>query len=115
MIRQIIKYSIIISLIITACLGILKKDILVLGMFFGSVWGCLNLYLIEVLAKAFLIKKNVVITSSLMIIKFPLLYWIGYKLLTLTEVNPWYVIGGLSLIFIVTFIRMLIPMRERFA
>lgn len=115
MIRQIIKSSVLISLIVTASLWVLKKDIGVLGFVLGSLWGCLNLYLIEVLIKAALMKKNVLMSSGLILIKFPLLYWIGYKLLTLPEVNPWYMTGGLSLIFMVAVVRALIPMDERLA
>lgn len=81
----------------------------------GTLWGCLNLYLIEILVRELLITKNVLKVSGFLFIKFPLLYWIGYKLLTITQINPWYVLGGLSLIFIVAFVRVLIPVRERLA
>lgn len=115
MIKQIMKYSILISFVFTACLCLFKCEMTPLGVFMGSLWGCLNLYLIEVLIKEMIIKKNVLLTSVFILIKFPILYWIGYKLLSFTQDNPWYAVGGLSLIFTVTFIRVLIPVREEFA
>lgn len=114
MIRQIIKCSILVSFLISLFVCVLKQDVRALSLILGTLWGCLNLYLIEVLIKEWLIKKNVFMTGSLIFIKFPLLYWLGYKVLIFTETNPWYAVFGFSLIFMVAFIRVLIPMRERF-
>lgn len=113
MIRQIIKYSLFISFIATVCLWALNKDVSIIGLFLGTVWSCINFYLIEVLLRELLIKKNIFAVSGLIFIKFPLLYWVGYECLSLTKVSPWAILSGLSLIFIVALFRLLIPMQER--
>jgi hypothetical protein len=115
MIRQIIKYSLLLSLVLAAILWALKQELTFLGLVLGSMWGCLNLFLIQVLTKQLLIRKNIPMSGGLILIKFPLLYWIGYQLLTFTEINPWWVMAGLSLVFMVAFVATLIPAQEELA
>ena len=97
----------------TACMGIVYKNFFVTGIFLGSLWGCFNLYLIEMTVKAWLIERHTVLLAGLFLVKFPLLYWVGYQLLLYTKVDPWWTVGGLSIVFFVAAFRTAIPMRKR--
>lgn len=114
MIRRIIKHTLLLSTMLTALLWILKPESLIFSLILGSIWGSVNLFLIETLTLQILFKKNIVMSSSLALIKFPLLYWIGYQLLTFVD-KPWFAVMGLSLVFLVLFLAVLVPRQEKLA
>lgn len=111
MILQTIKYSLISCFIITAFFCTIKKEIAFLGLIGGTLWGSLNLYLIEMTVKELLIQKNKYKLAVLLGIKFPFLYLIGYQLLK--EMNPWQLMIGFILCFVVTFLSALTFQKER--
>jgi hypothetical protein len=72
-----------------------------LGIFFGIVWGYINFYLIEELATAWFKKNRSNFKFlSILFIKFPLLYWIGYQLLLISVSSPWNLLIGFSIALI---------------
>lgn len=67
------------------------------GLFIGFLWGIGNLCLLERLAAQLLLTKNPVSLSGWLILKFPLLYGIGYFIFWLEAWNPWLLAAGLAL------------------
>jgi hypothetical protein len=99
MITQTIKHSLGLSLLIFCLFTSLTSQWQAVGIIVGTTWGCLNLYLIALLIKTLLITKKHFFMSMLLFIKFPLLYALGYQLLSSKFWNPWFIIAGFTLIF----------------
>lgn len=74
-----------------------------LGFFFGGVWGIINLLTLRQLVQAALRPEGVDIRRTIVIalIKFPLLYASGYFLLASKLFEPWILMAGFSLMFVV--------------
>ena len=80
-----------------------------LGLFLGTVWGCLNLFFItQLIIEAISLKKpNKGKVILILLVKFPLLYFAGYALLRLRYFSAESLIIGFTLIFAVTFLKAL--------
>lgn len=100
MINEIMKYSLSLSALASIILWFFVQEINAVAPFIGTLWGITNLYFISQLAKTILITKNYFLTSLLLMIKFPLLYFIGYCLLNAEIWNPWLVAAGFPIIFL---------------
>lgn len=76
-----------------------------LSFLVGSVWACANLVLIKSLVENLLVSSSRRLLKILgfLAIKFPLLYFIGYLLLSNEYLLPINILLGFSLIFIVIF------------
>lgn len=87
------------SLILLSC-GILEP-LASFGIFAGALWACLNLKLINSLAKGLLLREKMgyLKLSFLLAVKFPLLYMIGYEILTVMHCPLPYALAGFSLLF----------------
>ncbi|CCB87312.1 MULTISPECIES: hypothetical protein [Parachlamydia] len=72
----------------------------------GVMWGCANLFLLKYLLKSILgnEQKNVLKIFTLMGLKIPLLYLLGYFLLASPYLNSLYLVLGFSLIFLGIFL-----------
>ena len=67
-----------------------------LALFLGICWGSLNLYFIRQLLMAFLLEKprHSLKITLLVLLKFPLLYYAGYLILSLKPVSAGYLLIG---------------------
>jgi hypothetical protein len=85
------------------------------GILVGAIWGCLNLYFLtnlitEIFSPGKEIRKGKVIL--IVLVKFPLLYLVGYVLLII-KINgvryfpPLSLVSGFTLIFLVMFLKAL--------
>lgn len=115
MINQSIKYSVGLSALSTILFFIFTGSISSVGLLVGALWGSVNLYLIGVLAKSILMTQNHAYTSFLLLIKFPLLYFIGYQILKAKIWNPWFVALGLFMIFLGLMISSLLQLSGKLA
>lgn len=72
------------------------------GIFIGMLWGYINLYFIKQLMHCVLIieKRELLKILLLLLIKFPLLYLVGYALLLIPYFSPWSLLIGFSVILI---------------
>ncbi len=75
----------------------------VLGFTAGASWALLNFYLIKLLVKKYLAvqSRDYISLAGWMIIKFPVLYGLGFLLLKIEYWPVLAVIAGLSLAFLV--------------
>lgn len=74
-----------------------------LGIYTGIVWGLANFYFIKQLVSCFLMakQKNYMQILLFALIKFPLLYLVGYGLLSIPYFSPWNLLIGFSIALIV--------------
>lgn len=115
MINQSIKYSLGLSALGTFLFFASTGHIGAIGLLISTLWGSVNLYLINMLVKNFLLTRNHAYTSFLLLIKFPLLYFIGYQLLQAKIWNPWFVALGLFVTFLGLMISSLLQLSGKFA
>lgn len=74
------------------------------GFLLGFGWGILNLYLIQQLIQCLLIaeKRNPLKIILFTLVKFPLLYGLGYGLLLVPYYSPWSLLAGFSISLILS-------------
>jgi len=80
------------------------------GILVGTIWGCLNLYfLTNLITQIFSPDKEVRKGKVILIVlvKFPLLYLIGYVLLVIKYFPAVSLLSGFTLIFLVMFLKAL--------
>lgn len=106
-IYRIIRTSLIVSALSFFFVGAYYSFPFGLGLFLGTVWGCLNLFFItQLVTEAFSLKKpNKSKLILILLVKFPLLYFIGYILLWLKYFPVESLLVGFTLIFAVTFLK----------
>jgi hypothetical protein len=80
------------------------------GILVGTIWGCLNLYFLtnlitEIFSPGKEVKKSKVLLIAL--VKFPLLYLVGYVLLIIKYFPAVSLVSGFTLIFLVMFLKAL--------
>jgi len=80
------------------------------GILVGTIWGCANLYFLtnlitEIFSPGKEVRKGKVLLIAL--VKFPLLYLIGYVLLMVKFFPPISLVSGFTLIFLVMFLKAL--------
>ncbi|MCK4428652.1 MAG: hypothetical protein KAW16_09230, partial [candidate division Zixibacteria bacterium] len=80
------------------------------GILVGAIWGCLNLYFLtnlitEVFSPGKEVRKGKVIL--IVLVKFPLLYLVGYVLLVIKYFPAVSLLSGFTLIFLVMFLKAL--------
>lgn len=90
------KHSLIAALIGMFFCQFFTSYVNTLAFFSGMVWGLANILAIAFVLKFVLIVKNYILLLPALLIKFPLLYWVGYLLLTIEAWNPWFVVIGFS-------------------
>lgn len=73
-----------------------------LGICAGALWGFLNFYLIRQLLFVLLMpqEKNIAKIAIVGLLKFPLLYAVGYSLLLVDLFTPWDLMIGFTLILL---------------
>jgi hypothetical protein len=80
------------------------------GILVGTIWGCANLYFLtnlitEIFSPGKEVRKGKVIL--IVLVKFPLLYLIGYVLLIIKYFPAVSLVSGFTLIFLVMFLKAL--------
>jgi hypothetical protein len=80
------------------------------GILVGAIWGCANLYFLtnlitEIFSPGKEVRKGKVLLIAL--VKFPLLYLIGYVLLIIKYFPAISLVSGFTLIFLVMFLKAL--------
>ena len=70
----------------------------------GCLWGGVNLWMIRWALKSYLVEKNKLKTLCLLVLKFPLLYAIGYFLLKSDFFNLLSLISGFSFILVASMV-----------
>ncbi len=80
------------------------------GILAGTIWGCLNLYFLtnlitEIFSPHKEVRKGKVIL--IVLVKFPLLYLVGYVLLMIKYFPAVSLLSGFTLIFLVMFLKAL--------
>jgi hypothetical protein len=108
-IYRIIRTSLIVSVLSFFFVGVYYSLPFGLGLFLGTVWGCLNLFFItQLVTEAFSLEKpNKSKLVLILLVKFPLLYFTGYLLLWLKNFPVESLLVGFTLIFAVTFLNAL--------
>jgi hypothetical protein len=101
---QVIKGSLLLASICFILEGLLVNLPFGIGVFAGAFWGCINLFLLRHLLQNWLIidSYNSVKLYTLLGLKFPLLYLLGYGLLQLFPTLS--LILGFSTILVVIFL-----------
>jgi hypothetical protein len=80
------------------------------GILVGTIWGCVNLYFLtslitEIFSPGKEVRKGKVLLIAL--VKFPLLYLVGYVLLIIKFFPPISLVLGFTLLFLVMFLKAL--------
>jgi hypothetical protein len=98
-----IKTSLILVLILFLFVSVYYNFKFALGIFVGCVWGCLNLYFLSNLIVETIKLEKVNRKKILLIVlmKFPLLYLLGYLLLKVKYFSAIALLAGFTLIFVV--------------
>mgnify|MGYP001347603156 CR=1 FL=1 len=98
MIKTLAKETVIFTAVVIACLLALNLFEIAFEVFLGSALACCNLLLIEKIIESSMRNSNNVAVPLLVItLKFPILYLMGYLLLTHVSAIP--LLCGMSLIF----------------
>ncbi|MBA2727829.1 MAG: hypothetical protein H0U49_06630 [Parachlamydiaceae bacterium] len=103
-IDQVIKVTFLFALFIFLALWNDNQFYEGLGIFCGAAWGSVNLLLIKHLLEKFLFTtgKNEWKNYFLLGVKFPLLYFIGYILLSIEDFSAYALMSGFSLFLATT-------------
>lgn len=76
-----------------------------MALFTGALWGSVNLFFLKLLVQNLLIKRSANLQLfAFMAIKWPLLYLAGYGLLKMDYFPSYYLLAGLSTLFLMIFI-----------
>ncbi len=108
-IYRIIRTSLVVSALCFIFIAVYYLFPFGLGLFLGTVWGCLNLFFItQLVTEALSLKKpNKFKVWLILLVKFPLLYSAGYALLKIGYFRVESLLAGFTLIFAVTFMKAL--------
>ena len=107
-IHRVIKTSLVLAALIFLFVTVYYQFRFGAGILAGSAWGCLNLWFLtqlvtEVFSPGQEVKKGKVIINA--VVKFPLLYAVGYSLLGIFHLPPMSLLIGFTLIFLVMFLK----------
>ncbi len=104
-ISQVIKLTLLTTFFISLGLSFYLVSSDGAAFFLGTVWGCVNLWLIKRFVQAALAQgtKDFLHIVGILGFKFPLLYFAGYLLLSKAQLSAFYVLLGFSSLFISIF------------
>lgn len=105
-ILQVIKLSLVIGIFSLPSFCFYFGTIDGISFFAGTVWACVNLWLIKNLVQKVLPfdQKNTLRIVLILAVKFPLLYFIGALLLTVGHLSPISMMAGFSLVLAAIFL-----------
>lgn len=109
-IHRVIKTSLIVAVLAFLFVSVYYNFRFGAGILVGAIWGSLNLYFLTNLITEFFspgkeVKKGIVIL--IVLVKFPLLYLVGYVLLIIKYFPAISLVSGFTLIFLVMFLKAL--------
>lgn len=101
--KRAILATFIIGTLASGAIQIGKGTMEAVSFFFGSIWGCLNLFFLKHLLQSLMLPgpRHYAKIAILLAIKFPLLYSLGYLVLVSLSLPPFYSLLGFTLIFAV--------------
>jgi len=90
---RVIKTTLIVTAILFPFLAFYIKMNFAVSVASGAVWGCLNLFLLRLIILNLITneKRNLIFALTILFIKLPVLYGIGYLLMTI----KYFSVGGL--------------------
>ena len=109
-IHRVIKTSLVVSALGFLFVSVYYDFKFGAGILVGTIWGCLNLYFLtnlitEVFSPGKEVRKGKIIL--IVLVKFPLLYLVGYVLLVIKYFPAVSLLSGFTLIFLVMFLKAL--------
>ena len=108
-INRIVKTSLILAFIVFPFLAVYVRLSFGAAYILGCAWGCLNLLAIKFLITQIITpkEKNIVFIALFILLKFPIIYGLGY-LLVIWSYPPIYgLVWGFSSILIVTLLKVI--------
>lgn len=108
-IDRVIKATLLLAAILFPFFALYIKMNFALSVLFGAVWGSLNLLAIKIIITSLLPgpAKNTVLGLLVLFLKLPILYFIGYLLVTWDYLSVYGLLWGFSGIFIVALLKVL--------
>ena len=108
-IDRVIKATLLLAAILFPFFALYIKMNFALSVLFGAVWGSLNLLAIKIIITSLLPgpTKNTVLGFLVLFLKVPILYFVGYLLVTWDYLSVYGLLWGFSGIFIVALLKVL--------
>ena len=102
-IKRSLRVSIIITIIVIPLISVYFSGSITMGFMAGSAWNIINLFLLTKLLNMFIMphKVNKKWGIAAGIIKFPVLYGIGYIIIRYTNISRYGIMCGISVVLIV--------------
>ena len=108
-IKRSLRVSIIITIIVIPLISVYFSGSITMGFMAGSAWNIINLFLLTKLLNMFIMphefSKKWGIAAG--IIKFPVLYGIGYVIIRYTNISRYGIMCGISVVLIVMMLKAL--------
>lgn len=106
-IHRVIKTSLMASLLAFVFLSAFSHFFDGVGVLIGAIWGCVNLFLLKHVMRSWLTlgEQDYLQMYTLVGIKFPILYVLGYGILNIEALSILSLVMGFSLIFLVIFFK----------
>ena len=108
-IKRSLRVSIIITIIVIPLISVYFSGSITMGFMAGSAWNIINLFLLTKLLNMFIMphefSKKWGIAAG--IIKFPVLYGIGYIIIRYTNISRYGIMCGISVVLIVMMLKAL--------
>jgi hypothetical protein len=104
---RVIKTTIIFAAFAFPFLAVYYKINFALSVLLGAIWGCLNLLGIKVIITSLIgaTRPNRLLGFAVLFLKLPVLYFIGYFLVTWKYLSAWGLLWGFSGILVVTVLK----------
>jgi hypothetical protein len=108
-IDRVIKSTLVLAAFLFPFLIIYAGMSFALSVLFGALWGCLNLLAIRIIVVSLLTPhaKNKILALAVLFVKLPVLYGVGYLLLTWDYLSAGGLVWGFSGILIVMVLKVL--------
>ena len=108
-IKRSLRVSIIVTIILVPLLSVYFSGSVTMGFMAGSAWSIINLFLLTKLLNMFIMphKVNKQWGIAAGIIKFPVLYGIGYIIIRYTNISRYGIMCGISVVLIVMMLKAL--------
>ena len=108
-IKRSLRVSIIVTIIVIPLISVYFSGSITMGFMAGSAWNIINLFLLTKLLNMFIMphKVNKKWGIAAGIIKFPVLYGIGYIIIRYTNISRYGIMCGISVVLIVMVLKAL--------
>lgn len=108
-IDRIIKTTLVLAAILFPFFALYIKMSFALSVLFGAVWGSLNLWAIKMIVLSLMPgpKRNLLLGLIILFLKLPVLYFVGYLLVTWSYLSVGGLLWGFSGILVVALLKVL--------